>query len=405
MAGIKFNPDAQIIRFFVHQPPNVLLKSTTEHIQDETFQAQEMDQIKLKIRRNPFAEFDEEEEEERKLEVITYVSYENIWCTSVHFYINVILYDILASEVAQRILYFVKAFGPVQHIFIVKPNQATADDFTLGVEGALFGILMENANYAKPFLLKENKIEIPDLGYVAVFPGSMGEDVWNKFQKETNYLQGFFFVGKDMVDYRPECLCYFASLPKGSFPYRVAQEIRSHGIDEPIHMLKNPFEEKSIMRLEFREEKSVNALLKLCMKINNKPIIILPCLDRTPVEELYKAYEVLILGYNQTLHTGELLKALVNNFGPVVELVLNAGINNNGNQCTLVVFQTIRAVETCLKKGEIIVKKLRLRFEAVTRPYRLTGRMVFNRVYNSDPPVRPLEIIPSPYSFTEPLEG
>lgn len=311
-----------------------------------------------------------------------------------HFYINVTLFDVLASEVASVIFDYFMNFGPVQHVYIVKPNQSTIEDFTLGIEGALYGINMENANYAKSFLLSETKVNIPKIGFVTVFPGSMGEDMWIQHQKERNYLQGFFFVGNDIVDFQPDCLCYFVSLPKGSFSDRVSNEIASHGIPRPIDIIKNPLEEKCIMRLQFSDPNTVINLQRMCLKIHNKPILVLPCKDRTPVEELYMPFQVMISGYNHTVSPGELLRNLTNNFGPVVEIVLS--------QFVLVMFQTLKAAESCVKRQEITIKRLKIRFDPVTKPYRLTGRVIHKGKYSPDPPIRPLELVPAPYTFLDP---
>jgi len=67
-----------------------------------------------------------------------------------------------------------------------------------------------------------------------------------------------------------------------------------------------------------------------------------------------------------------------------------------------VMFPTLKAVECCLRRQEIVIKKLRLRFEPVNRPYRLVGREVHKGRYDPFPPVRPLEIVPAPCTFRPP---
>lgn len=80
MATIKFKPEADVARFFVHQPTDIRLSSTVEIIQDEK-REQIMNDMKLKIRKNPFSFNDSDESEEEPAEdlrVLQYVSYDNI---------------------------------------------------------------------------------------------------------------------------------------------------------------------------------------------------------------------------------------------------------------------------------------------------------------------------------------
>ena len=188
-----------------------------------------------------------------------------------------------------------------------------------------------------------------------------------------------------------------ASFPKGyPFDY-IKKEIFNHANDQPIRILSNPLEQRCIVRLEFNNEETVKLLLRRCMSFDGKAVLILPCVDRTPVEKIIVKYQVCITGYSNAINPKEFIRILSNSFGPLVEL----NINYEGLD-TLAVFQTIKAAEACVAKKEIFVKNHKIRFNQACKPFKLTGLRVHKGHYDIKTPDRPLPIVPAPYTFEDP---
>ena len=134
------------------------------------------------------------------------------------------------------------------------------------------------------------------------------------------------------------------------------------------------------------------------MNFDGKPVLVLPCIDRTPVEDIYQKYQVSISGYSNAINPKLFIRLLTDSFGPVVELNINYEAFE-----TLVVFQTINGAESCIRKKEIIEKNHRIKFAAANKPYKLTGLRIKKGRYFYATPERPLPLIPSPYTFEENL--
>jgi hypothetical protein len=132
------------------------------------------------------------------------------------------------------------------------------------------------------------------------------------------------------------------------------------------------------------------------MSFDGKPVLVLPCVDRKNVEEIYKEFQVMVTGYSNAINPKEFIRILSSLYGPVVEL----NINFEGFD-TLVVFQTIAAAEASVKKKELFIKNHKIKFMAVSRPYRLSGFKVHKGKYKQLPFKRPLELVRAPYTFNK----
>lgn len=392
--SISFKEQTSIRLFFISQAPNIQLESYTDTL--ITPSSPTPSEKKPAICDLYTLSSDSDDLiEESPFPLINYINLNEVLLTDCHFFLYI-------NSPGQYILTTVETlhsfFGhdKIESFFIVRPSKFSDqdEDFKISYQGAFIGVIFKETEYCSEFITMEADLKVPKIPSIKLIPGPRGEHIWNKFVISKRYLQGFFFVGEDLVDCFPERLCYIASIPKGYRQEHIRKEIYSHTREFPKHIIHNPLEERSIYRLEFEKPETVRFLLKRCMSIEGKSVLILPCKDRTPVEQVYKEYQVCVSGYTNAIHPKEFVRVLFQCFGPVVELNINFEAFES-----LVVFQTTSAASKCVEKKEIFLKNHKIKFCAASKPYRLTGQKMHKGVYNTSTPLRPLPLIPAPYEY------
>ena len=327
---------------------------------------------------------------------IVVVSHQNI--PKVHFFIEVTGFFLyFAKEVAQKLL---DSLPDLETIYVVQPEGVLEDDWEIQDSPVLYGVKLSLQNQVKEMLSK-GTIKVKGLGEFHTFPGNEGSDLYNNLVKQTSKLQGLFFKGRDMVDYHPECLCYLVSVPRKMTQDSVCEQLSFHACSLPKKILTNPYQ-TAIMRLEFWNSEDVRYLVRRmpCFS-KEKPVLVLPCLDRTPVELLYWDYQVVIIGPAHRVNTRLLLRVLKNKFGAVVELNVSPLLLGNA----VVTFQHTSCVAKCLEQQDLAIGKIKLRLSKPERPYRVTGELLFLKAnYEPDPPLRPLPDMNAPYAFEPPSD-
>jgi hypothetical protein len=404
--SVAFREDTEISMFFFNQPPNLVLETYNEKLNDND------NQILEKCDENPvvapsYCQFYElessesDEETEYVPERIKYINMSEIYTVESHFLLFI---DRPGEFISYIIDILIQYFSndELETLTIVKPlKKKDADnEFKIGYEGVIVGVSLKNTENSQQYIATENQMFVKGLGSIKLIPGTRGEHIWNKYIINKNFLQGFFFVGPDIVDTKPNNLCYLASYPRSFTKDFIIKEIFSHINEKPVHIITNSLEEKCIARLEFDKPETVKFLMRRCMSFDGKAVLVLPCIDRTPVEAIYQKYQVCVSGYSNAINPKEFIRLLHNSFGPVVEL----NVNYEGLE-TLVVFQTLKAAELCLSKKEIFVRNHKIKFNLPHRPYRLTGLKVHKGKYNTKTPDRPLPIVPAPYTFEPQPDG
>lgn len=392
--SISFKEQASICLFFISQAPNILLETYNDTL---ITPPNPDDSEKKPAICNLYTLSSDSDEiiEESPFPLINYINLNEVLLTDCHFFLYI-------NNPGEYILSIVEIlhnfFGPdkIESFFIVRPKKYTDqdEDFKISYQGVFVGVIFKETEYCKEYITMEAELKIPKISSVKIIPGPRGEHIWNKFLINKSYLQGFFFVGEDIVDLYPDRLCYIASIPKGYRPEYIRKEIYSHTKEYPLHILHNPLEERSIYRLEFEKPETVRFLLRRCMSIEGKSVLVLPCKDRTPVEQIYKDYQVCVSGYTNAIHPKEFIRVLSQSFGPVVELNINFEAFES-----LVVFQTASAALKCAEKKEIFLKNHKIKFCSASKPYRLTGQKMHKGVYNTSTPQRPLPLVPAPYEY------
>jgi hypothetical protein len=389
--SVKFNDEMTVSLFFLNQQTDFLLenfKAPMNEENDEAFPVPAMcDMYDLSE--------DEESSEEQDPPLINFVNMTEISSVDCHFF----LYISKPGEYILRLTSLLHSFFKPEHLkcfHIVRPIKHTdvSSDFTISYPGVIIGVTFRETEQCKNFITSEKDLKIPEIPLIKVIPGPRGEHIWSKHQTSRSFLQGFFFVGQDPVDYRPDLLCYLASIPKGMRIEAIKREIYSHCKEYPLQVIQNPIEGKSILRLEFAQSLSVKLLVKRCMAFDGKAVLVLPCADRTPVENLYQKYQVVTTGYTNAINPKEFLRVLAEMFGPVAEL----NIYCEGME-SLVLFQTEKAALKCAQKKEIFLKNHKIKFALASRPYRLTGKRIHKGFYNTQTPQRPLPLFPAPYMY------
>ena len=392
--SVSFKDQTSISLFFINQAPNILL----EPFADLLVTPENTTQSEKKPAVCDFYTLSSDSEdiiEEAPYPLINFTNLTEISSIDCHFF----LYINNAGEYILSILSILHEFftpDKIQSFFIVRPIKHTDkdEDFKIGYQGVMLGVVFKETEFCSEFITLESDLKIPGISYVKIIPGPRGEHIWKKFMINKSFLQGFFFVGEDLVDAHPNRLCYIASFPKGYYPDHIRRELFFHTKEYPIHILQNPLEEKFIFRLEFSKPETVRFLIKRCMAIDGKSVLILPCIDRTPVEQIYMEYQVSVSGYTNAINPKEFIRVLSNHFGPVAELNINFEAYES-----LLVFQTASAASKCAEKKEIFLRNHKIKFSRVNRPYRLTGQKVHKGVYNTLTPQRPLPLIPAPYFY------
>lgn len=397
---VNFKDNIDVSLFFVNQPPNLKLEIFTQEINNFH---EELIPKKLPAVCDIYTIDDtnsDEEREEQKPDPLNFVDMEEICNVESHFLIYIESPGEEISEVIKALRKFFKD-DDIQTLTVVRPTRKKehGEDFRIGYEGVIVGVTFSETENSARYIVDDRQLRIPNLSSVKIIPGSRGEHIWKKYQVGKMFLQGFFFVGLDMVDIAPERLCYLCSFPKAYTHEYIKKEIQSHVEHEVVHIISNPFEQRSIVRLEFSKEEIVRMLIRRCMSFEGKPVLILPCKDRTPVEQIYMKHQVIVSGYTNAINPKEFIRMLTNSFGPLAEL----NINFEGFD-SLVVFQQASAADICLRKKEIFVKNLKVKFSPATRPYRLTGLKLHKGFFNTATPERPLPILPASYSFEVPSD-
>lgn len=385
--SVSFRNQTETTVFFYNQPPNIVLERYSEEVVDEN----------SKEETTPaYCKFYEigTEEEETTTETVRFIKMTEINNMETHFILYVDCPGESSNKITSTLLEFFSKDG-VETITVVKPlkrSNATSD-FKIGYEGVLIGVTLKLTENCEKYILSQNQLEIPNLN-VKLIPGARGEHFWEKYLIDHSFLQGFFFVGPDPVDVFPNLFCYLASFPKYYSNESIGKEIYSHTNEYPLRIISNPLECGNVLRLEFQKPETVRILLKRCMNFDGKPVLILPCIDRTPIEVLLEKHMVSVCGYTNAINPKEFIRMLTDMCGPLAEL----NINYEGHD-TLAVFQNVSAAANCLNKKEVFLRNHKIRFKKPLRPFGITGLKFHKGKYRSEPPERPLPLVPAPYNY------
>ena len=398
--SVSFREETEMSVFFFNQPPNIVLERFSDKLREEALKSTNISKVCPAYSDfYSIGESDSESEIEHAVpEVIEFINMSEVSGLNSHFLLFFDCPGVPVADILSALTHFF-VHDEIETYTVVRPIKKTdaGTDFKIGYEGLIIGITMKSDKNCKKYVTSEKELIISDSLEAKLIPGARGEDIWNTHMLEKNFLQGFFFVGSDPVDLSPENLCYLASIPKSYTKDFVKKEIYSHANEYPLHVISNPLEGRCVVRLEFERQETVRFLVKRCMSFDGKPVIVLPCVDRRPIEELLQKYQVCVSGYSNAINPKEFIRILSNSYGPLAEL----NINYEGLE-TLAVFQTVSAAEACVRKKEIFVKNHKIRFAAVSRAYRLTGLKYHKGKYNYLPPQRPLPIIPALYTYQPP---
>ena len=391
--SVQFNDETTVSLFFLNQATDIQI----EHFKAAIVTEQE-EPIPIPAICSMYNLSEDEDDFPESPEPTSYINYTNmcdISSVDCHFF----LFINKPGEYVSNLIKYLQDFFSSSNIHcfhIVRPIKHTDsnEDFTISYQGIVIGLTFAETEFCREFITLEKDLVIPGISQAKLIPGPRGEHIWSKHQISRSFLQGFFFVGQDPVDTIPENLCYLVSIPKGMRQDMVRREIYSHCKENPVHIIFNPVETKFVLRLEFAKSEIVKLLMKRCMAFDGKSVIVAPCLDRTPVENLFINYQVLAYGYTNAINPKEFLRVLNEMFGHVAELnIYFEGLDS------LILFQTENAAFKCLQKKELFLKNHKIRFVQPSKPFGLSGKKIHRGVYKTKTPDRPLPLMPAPYIY------
>lgn len=314
------------------------------------------------------------------LSSLSLITVQNITESSpdLHFYIHIIEKPVQSpSELAAHICSIFPDLSNLKSLYILPESYSSA--ISIGVE-------LNSTELLARYVL--NTSWVTSVGSFYFTPGKLATHYWPS--SSTKLLQGFFYLSNDPIDSRSENLCYIVSLPPNTKDDEILTELSKHKISPPIDIVFNPWEEEHIRRLEFDRSSIKHTLYSLCMRFRYyKPVIILPCGTRTPVEYLYEQLQVKVSNLTYSIKPKYLLSRLEGRFGPVVELIYTE------KDWAVVVFQLKRSADRAVEKGEYVLKGCYLKISRVDRPYRMTGNLITTYGYNDELTKRPLPLVPN----------
>jgi hypothetical protein len=266
----------------------------------------------------------------------------------------------------------------VKNLYVIIPNLPGCNQYV--------GIELDDGELLVRYVLDPNWLE--SFGNLDITPGNLARNWPNATAR---LLQGFFYLMNDPVEKNNGNLCYMVSLPPNTTNDEIISEFARHKISSPIDIVYNPYEENHIRRLEFSCEATRYSLYSLGIRFRHlKPVIILPCNSRIPVELLYEQLQVKVSNLASGLSPKFLISRLEGRFGPIAELIYPSKPTS-----AIIVFQLKRSADRALERGEIMLKNRTLRFERVSKPYRMTGRLITTADYIDKLPRRPLPLVPN----------
>jgi hypothetical protein len=102
---------------------------------------------------------------------------------------------------------------------------------------------------------------------------------------------------------------------------------------------------------------------------NGKPLMVLPCDNRNPVETVYQHHQVMVSGCDKKTIQETILPRIISKHGKIAEA--NFGLDTNK---VLLTFQMRKsAQDAILSRCLITAEKSKVFFNAVRHPHRLTG--------------------------------
>lgn len=296
-----------------------------------------------------------------------------------HFYIHLLNRPIIPPELLGKQIYSsIPDREHVKNLYVIIPNIPRCNVYV--------AIELDDGEQLVRYVLDPNWLK--SFGNLDITPGNLARNWPNATAR---LLQGFFYLMNDAVEKNNGNLCYMVSLPPNTTNDEIISELARHKISSPTDIIYNPYEEQHIRRLEFSSEATRYSLYSLGIRFrHSKPVIILPCNSRMPVELLYEQLQVKVSNLASEISPKFLISRLEGRFGPIAELIYPNKLTS-----AIIVFQLKRSADRAIERGEFILKNCTLRFKRVKRPYRMTGKLITTGDYINKLPRRPLPLVPN----------